>query len=155
MIKGGFDKPEEQITTKLKSVSLTEEEKAALNPGDLAILDFRPRISLALILDPQNHGCDWKALAKCLSLSHLEGGLESMTSPTKELLNMYEACDGTIANLRKALLDINRSDAVGVIDRYLQEEKGITAQPSQEQVRVFQGSSSSGIHHVTIPSTQV
>ena len=78
----------------MKSVSLTEEEKSLLKSatkeGDLATLDFRPRISLALILDPKNQGSDWKALAKCLSLSHLEGGLETMTSPTKELLTMYE-----------------------------------------------------------------
>lgn len=76
----------------MKSVSLTEEEKSQLTKegGDLATLDFRPRISLALILDPSNSGSDWKALAKCLSLSHLEGGLKSMTSPTKELLTMYE-----------------------------------------------------------------
>lgn len=79
----------------MQSVSLTEEDKAlaALGievDGDLGKLDFRPRISLALILDPPKDGGDWKALAKCLSLSHLEGGLEAMTSPTKELLTMYE-----------------------------------------------------------------
>ena len=80
----------------MKSVSLTEEDKALAalransTEGDLNKLDFRPRISLALILDPLNEGCDWKALAKCLSLSHLEAGLGEMTSPTKELLTMYE-----------------------------------------------------------------
>lgn len=86
----------EQLSSQMKSVSLTEEDRALAalgatdSEGDLGKLDFRPRISLALLLDAPNDGSDWKALAKCLSLSHLEGGLESMTSPTKELLTMYE-----------------------------------------------------------------
>ena len=76
----------------MQSVSLTEEQKSASIPteGDLGNLDFRPRISLALLLDPTSVDKDWKALAERLNLSHLIGGLQSMTSPTKELLNLYE-----------------------------------------------------------------
>ena len=70
----------------------TEDKVAATDKteGDMGFLDFRPRISLALILDPENKGADWRALAQRLNFSHLEGGLQTMTSPTKELLNLYE-----------------------------------------------------------------
>lgn len=40
-------------------------------------------------------------------------------------LSRVQACDGTIAKLRQALFDINRSDAVNIIDRYMHEERGI------------------------------
>ena len=77
----------------MQSVSLTEEQTAAAAVGDMDALDFRPRISLAMLLDPVNTSKDWKALAERLDLSHLIGGLQSMTSPTKELLNLYEVVD--------------------------------------------------------------
>ena len=85
----------EHLSTQMQSVSLTEEQKSAFIPteGDLGNLDFRPRISLALLLDPTSVDKDWKALAQRLNLSHLIGGLQSMTSPTKELLNLYEVKD--------------------------------------------------------------
>lgn len=73
----------------MQSVSLTEEQIASA-AGDLDSLDFRPRISLSMLLDPSSGNKDWKALAERLNLSHLIGGLQSMTSPTKELLNLYE-----------------------------------------------------------------
>ena len=37
---------------------------------------------------------------------------------------LLQACDGSIAGLRQALLDINRSDAVSIIDRALMKEQG-------------------------------
>ena len=85
----------ENLSDQMQSVSLTEEQTAAAAAavGDLDALDFRPRISLAMLLDPVNTSKDWKALAERLDLSHLIGGLQSMTSPTKELLNLYEVVD--------------------------------------------------------------
>ena len=56
----------------------------------MATLDFRPRFSLAFLLDQPKEGGDWRALARRLDLGHLINGLQAMTSPTKELLNMYE-----------------------------------------------------------------
>ncbi len=73
----------------MQSVSLTEEQNTTV-VGDLDTLDFRPRISLAMLLDVDSASKDWKALTEKLNLSHLVGGLQSMTSPTKELLNLYE-----------------------------------------------------------------
>ena len=79
----------ENLSDQLQSVSLTEEQTSTV-VGDLDTLDFRPRISLAMLLDPGSANKDWKALTERLNLSHLVGGLQSMTSPTKELLNLYE-----------------------------------------------------------------
>ena len=56
----------------------------------MATLDFRPRFSLAFLLDQPKDGGDWRALARHLDLGHLINGLQAMTSPTKELLTMYE-----------------------------------------------------------------
>ena len=55
--------------------------------GDMRLLDFRARISLGILLD-QNDG--WRALCHQLNLANLESGLAMFTSPTKDLLAMYE-----------------------------------------------------------------
>lgn len=175
--QAGLEKPEEHLSTQMQSVSLTEEQKSASIPteGDLGNLDFRPRISLALLLDPTSVDKDWKALAQRLNLSHLIGGLQSMTSPTKELLNLYEAFDGSIAELRQALLDISRNDAVNIIDRFMQEENfspeamsntiktsldsGINSNPQslheQAGPSALKKSSFQTSTGITMPSTQV
>ncbi len=43
----------DDITTALESVQIKAE-------GDLDLLDFRARISLAMLLDPANDGADWR-----------------------------------------------------------------------------------------------
>ena len=73
----------------MQSVTIADEQQS-MAEGDLDRLDFRPRISLALLLDTPSEGHDWRALAHQLHLQHLISGLQSMTSPTKELLNMLE-----------------------------------------------------------------
>ena len=45
--------PTDSITDAMESVSIKTE-------GDMSNLDFRARISLALLLDPLNKGADWR-----------------------------------------------------------------------------------------------
>ena len=42
----------DQLTTQMESVSIKTE-------GDMASLDIRTRISLAMLLDPTSEGADW------------------------------------------------------------------------------------------------
>ena len=88
----------EQLTSKLRSVSL-EEQMVSPPEGDMASLGFRPRFSLAFFLDQLKEGGDWRALARRLDLGHLINGLQAMTSPTKELLTMYEVSIGLVRAL--------------------------------------------------------
>ena len=46
---------------------------------------------------------------------------------------MMQACDGTVQGLHQALLDIGRSDAVAVIDRFLQDEASRTLMVAQSK----------------------
>ena len=55
--------------------------------GDLSKLDYRARLSLAILLD-QNE--DWRRLGRLMNLASLEGGFATFTSPTKDLLSMYQ-----------------------------------------------------------------
>ncbi|KAL5499603.1 hypothetical protein EMCRGX_G011054 [Ephydatia muelleri] len=108
---------DDQLSSQLKSVTIKTE-------GDMEKLDFRARISLAVLLDSTTEGADWRELCHRLNIGDLTSTLESMTSPTKELLMMYQASDGCIANLRQALVEMDRMDAVRVIDRFSVEDSG-------------------------------
>ena len=50
-----------------------------------------------------------------------------------------QACDGTVKGLHQALLDIGRTDAVAVIDRFLQDEAARAQASSGAQTKVSQG----------------
>ena len=65
----------------METVSIKQE-------GDsLSQLDYRARLSLAILLDQSD---DWRRLCHLMNLSALEGGFATFTSPTKDLLTMYE-----------------------------------------------------------------
>ena len=64
----------------METVSIKQE-------GDLSKLDYRVRLSLAILLD-QNE--DWRRLCHLMNLAPLEGGFATFTSPTKDMLSMYE-----------------------------------------------------------------
>ena len=52
--------------------------------GDLSKLDYRARLSLSFILDKNE---EWRKLCRFMNL---EGGFTTFTSPTRDLLSMYE-----------------------------------------------------------------
>ncbi len=54
---------------------------------DLAKLDYRARLSLAILLD-QNE--EWRRLCHLMNLAPLEGGFATFTSPTKDMLAMFQ-----------------------------------------------------------------
>lgn len=70
----------EQLSSQMESVSIKQE-------SDMRQLDFRVRISLAILLD-QNES--WRQLCRLMNLNSLESGFATFSSPTKEVLAMYE-----------------------------------------------------------------
>ena len=129
----------------------------------MRLLDFRARISLAILLDEQG---TWRQLCRMMNLSTLESGFATFSSPTKEVLAMFEvslipifhyfkthsnhslklmswfkvvllllfciilyycmyvqACEGTITQLRQFLKEMNRPDAINIIDQALLQQE--------------------------------
>ena len=81
-------------------------------------LDFRTRIDLSNLLDVRAEGKDVFALAEKLGFGNLRNVLDGMeTSPTRFLLDYYEASDGTVAQLKESLRNIHRGDAVSVLEK--------------------------------------
>jgi hypothetical protein len=64
----------------MESVSIKQE-------SDMRQLDFRVRISLAILLDQNDN---WRQLCRMMNLSSLESGFATFSSPTKEVLAMFE-----------------------------------------------------------------
>ena len=64
----------------MESVSIKQE-------SDMRMLDFRVRISLAILLDENDN---WRQLCRLMNLSSLESGFATFSSPTKEVLAMFE-----------------------------------------------------------------
>lgn len=65
----------------METVSIKQE-------GDnLSKLDYRARLSLAILLDQND---DWRRLCHLMNLAPLEGGFATFTSPTKDMLSMYQ-----------------------------------------------------------------
>ena len=86
--------------------------------GDVDKLDFRTRIDLSNLLDVRAEGKDVFALAEKLGFGNLRNVLDGMeTSPTRFLLDYYEASDGTVAQLKESLRNIHRGDAVSVLEK--------------------------------------
>ena len=69
------------LSSQMESVSIKQEG------DDLSKLDYRVRLSLAILLDQNG---DWRKLCHLMNLAPLEGGFATFTSPTKDLLTMYE-----------------------------------------------------------------
>lgn len=105
---------EESLSQEMAGVNIKSE-------GDLASLDIRSRITLAMLLDPPRDTQDWKELAKRLGMVQLIAGFQAMTSPTKEVINYFESCDGTVAKLRSTFHEMGRPDAVKVVDRCMED----------------------------------
>ena len=68
---------------------------------------------------------------------------------------MYEACDGTIAKLRTALVSMNRSDAVNIIDQALEKKdapsssSSSSSSSSQQQQHHSIGKTAPGMMNLT------
>ena len=60
------------------------------NSGDMDDLDYMTRMKLALLLDAPQDGKDWKELCVLLGLEPLLAAFNTVSSPTRELLNYYE-----------------------------------------------------------------
>ena len=59
-------------------------------PGDMDDLNFMTRMKLSLLLDTSEDGKDWKRLCILLGLEPLLPAFNTVSSPTRELLNYYE-----------------------------------------------------------------
>ncbi|XP_064604065.1 nuclear factor NF-kappa-B p105 subunit-like [Liolophura sinensis] len=92
--------------------------------GGLYFLDHVHRLRLSRLLDPISDGRDWLMLADKLGLNSLRGHFEAATSPTKALVDYLELCNGTFDNLRQTLLEMNRTDAVMILDHAMQSYQG-------------------------------
>ncbi|XP_046550036.1 nuclear factor NF-kappa-B p105 subunit-like isoform X1 [Haliotis rubra] len=113
--------------------------------GDLEKLDFLTRIELAKLLDPMQPGRDVFSLAERLDYFNLHHALEAMkeqSSPTRFLLDYYEASDGTVTKLRSSLQVMDRQDAVMIIDTALAPDK--PADKTATDTRVDSGMESMG-----------
>ena len=53
-------------------------------------LDYMTRVKLSLLLDVSQDGKDWKELCKLLGLEPLLAAFNTVSNPTRELLNYYE-----------------------------------------------------------------
>ena len=53
-------------------------------------LDYMTRMKLSLLLDTAEDGKDWKKLCILLGLEPLLSAFNTVSSPTRELLNYYE-----------------------------------------------------------------
>jgi len=53
-------------------------------------LDYMTRMKLSLLLDVSQEGKDWKELCVLLGLEPLLAAFNTVSSPTRELLNYYE-----------------------------------------------------------------
>ena len=71
----------DMLSSQMETVSIKQESDS------LARLDYRARLSLSILLDQQE---DWRRLCRLMNLSALEGGFATFTSPTKDMLSMYE-----------------------------------------------------------------
>ena len=60
------------------------------NSGDVDDLDYMTRMKLSLLLDTSEDGKDWKKLCILLGLEPLLPAFNTVSSPTRELLNYYE-----------------------------------------------------------------
>ncbi len=69
-----------ELSAQMEAVSIKQE-------GDLRNLDHLQRISLAVVLD---HNDLWKQLGKLMNLAEFEAGFATCSSPTRELLSMFE-----------------------------------------------------------------
>ena len=70
----------EQLTNQMESITIKQE-------SDMRLLDFRVRISLAILLDENDN---WRQLCRLMNFSTLESGFATFSSPTKEVLAMFE-----------------------------------------------------------------
>jgi hypothetical protein len=71
----------DMLSSQMETVSIKQE-------GDsLSKLDYRARLSLAILLDQND---DWRRLCHLMNLAPLEGGFATFTSPTKDMLSMYQ-----------------------------------------------------------------
>ena len=70
----------DMLSVRMETVSIKQEES-------LSSLDHRARLSLAILLDQSE---DWRRLCYLMKLAPLEGGFATFSSPTKDLLSMYE-----------------------------------------------------------------
>lgn len=58
--------------------------------GDMDDLDYMTRMKLSLLLDVSQDNKDWKELCVLLGLEPLLAAFNTVSSPTRELLNYYE-----------------------------------------------------------------
>ena len=72
--------PAGDLSAQMEAVSIKQE-------GDMRNLDHLQRISLAVVLD---HNDLWKQLGKLMNLAQYEAGFATCSSPTRELLSMFE-----------------------------------------------------------------
>ena len=72
--------PQDMLSVRMETVSIKQEES-------LAILNPHARLALAAMLDQTS---DWRRLCHLMKLQSLEGGFATFSSPTKDLLTMYE-----------------------------------------------------------------
>nr|XP_039251405.1 nuclear factor NF-kappa-B p100 subunit-like isoform X2 [Styela clava] len=85
---------------------------------DLYSLEPIIKMKLSRLLDPISDGKDWYALAKRLGLGALIGIFEDEEkSPTETLLENYSCIQGTVTGLRAALTQIDRQDAIDVLNK--------------------------------------
>lgn len=86
---------------------------------DLYSLEPLIKLKLCRLLDPTNDGRDWYALAKKLGRGALIGIFEDddEKSPTETLLENYSCIQGTVAGLKAALTQMDRQDAIDILNK--------------------------------------
>ncbi|NP_001158473.1 nuclear factor kappa-B [Saccoglossus kowalevskii] len=88
-----------------------------ISKGDMIKLDPIVRNSLLKLLDvPRDNCCDWRSVAEELCLGNMINAFKLSSSPTKILLDNFEAIGGTIEQLQQALYVLNRKDALKVLE---------------------------------------
>ncbi|XP_070544392.1 nuclear factor NF-kappa-B p105 subunit-like [Ptychodera flava] len=84
--------------------------------GNISKLDAGVYQKLAKLLDPEEHYRDWISLADRLGLGSMINVFKLTKSPTKTVLDNYDAIGGTIEELMKVLQGLKRMDALKVIE---------------------------------------
>nr|CAB3264307.1 NFkBp105 NFkB protein [Phallusia mammillata] len=93
------------------------EYETVLEEDDLSCLDSVLRLRLCKLLNEQQTGSDWVALADRLALKHLVSTLKDLNNPADHLLDNYMVEHGTVVGLRSALMYLGRHDAVQILNR--------------------------------------
>ncbi len=113
------------VTEKMGSYLIISHENSNSN---FRIMSESTKMALGRCLDvPTCQGNDWRKLAQVLGIQHLSAHFANQQSPSEAILNLWESrnsnkdSQSALLNLAALLREINRLDAVVILERELKK----------------------------------